>query len=73
MIQFVEAIIDPEGNVHLLESVKLSTSRKAIVTILEENPTTSISETAILSEASLAEDWSRPEEDEAWSHLQLAQ
>jgi hypothetical protein len=28
MIQSVEAIIDPEGNVHLLESVKLSTSNK---------------------------------------------
>ncbi|PZV25345.1 MAG: hypothetical protein DCF12_15405 [Snowella sp.] len=73
MIQSVEAIIDPEGNVHLLESVKLSTSKKAIVTILEDNPIISISETALLSEASLAEDWLRPEEDEAWSHLQLAQ
>jgi len=73
MIQSVEAIIDPEGNVHLLESVKLSTSKKAIVTILEENPIISISETARLSEASLAKDWLRPEEDEAWSHLQLAQ
>jgi len=27
-------------------------------------------ETALLSEPALAEDWSRPEEDEAWSHLQ---
>ena len=26
--------------------------------------------TALLSEASLAVDWDRPEEDEAWSHLQ---
>ena len=73
MIQSVEAIIDPEGNVHLLESVKLSTSKKAIVTILEENPIISISETALLSQASLAEDWLKTEEDEAWSHLQLAQ
>jgi hypothetical protein len=73
MIQAVEAIIDPDGNVHLLEPVKLSTSKKAIVTILEDNPIISISETALLSEASLAEDWLRPEEDEAWLHLQLAQ
>jgi hypothetical protein len=28
------------------------------------------SENALLSEAALAEDWDRPEEDEAWSHLQ---
>jgi hypothetical protein len=27
-------------------------------------------EVAILSEAALAEDWNRPEEDRAWSHLQ---
>jgi hypothetical protein len=27
-------------------------------------------ETALLSEQALAEDWNRPEEDEAWSHLQ---
>lgn len=73
MIQSVEAVIDPEGNVHLLESVKLSTSRRAIVTILEENPLISVCETALLSEPVLAEDWLRPEEDEAWLHLQLAQ
>lgn len=27
-------------------------------------------ETALLSEAALAEDWLRPEEDEAWAYLQ---
>ncbi len=71
MIQTVEAIIDRDGNVHLLESVKLPASRRAIVSILEEDPITSVSETALLSEPALAEDWLRPEEDEAWSHLQL--
>jgi len=29
-----------------------------------------VSETALLSEAALAVDWNRPEEDLAWSHLQ---
>ncbi len=28
-------------------------------------------ETAVLSEAALAAEWNRPEEEEAWSHLQL--
>lgn len=28
------------------------------------------SETALLSEQALAVDWNRPEEDEAWAHLQ---
>jgi len=27
----------------------------------------------LLSEAALAEDWNRPEEDEAWQHLQEVQ
>ena len=29
-----------------------------------------LSETALLSEAALAEDWNRSDEDPAWSHLQ---
>jgi len=29
-------------------------------------------ETALLSQQALAEDWERPEEDEAWKHLQSA-
>ena len=34
-----------------------------------EEPDNRISETALLSERSLAEDWDAPEEDEAWKHL----
>ncbi|MFN9175893.1 MAG: hypothetical protein ACK58N_15670 [Synechocystis sp.] len=73
MIQSVEAVIDAEGNVHLLESIRLSGSKRAIVTILEETPLVSVAETALLSEVSLAEDWLKTEEDEAWSHLQADQ
>lgn len=70
MIQTVEAIIDEAGKVQLLEAVQLKEARRALVTILEEEPNAKVSETALLSEQSLAEDWTRPEEDEAWSHLQ---
>ena len=70
MVQTIEAIIDQNGNVRLLESVKLPVSRRALVTILEEEPAAAVAETALLSEQALAEDWLRPEEDEAWSHLQ---
>ncbi len=70
MIQTVEAVIDVEGKVHLLCPINLSTARRALVTILEEKPNMSIAETALLSEASLAQDWNKTEEDEAWSHLQ---
>ena len=33
---------------------------------------THLAESAFLSEAALAQDWDRPEEDEAWAHLQPA-
>ncbi len=67
MIKTVEALIDEKGNVRLLESIDLPTARRALVTILEDEPVAH--ETALLSEAAL-EDWNRKEEDEAWSHLQ---
>ncbi len=73
MIQTVEAVIDEQGTVRLLQNVRLPQTRRALVTILEEKPNEAVSETALLSEAALAEDWTRPEEDEAWSHLQTEQ
>jgi len=70
MIRTVEAVIDARGNVRLLEPVQLQATRRALVTILEEQPTASVGEAALLGEPALAKDWNRPEEDEAWSHLQ---
>ena len=70
MIRTVEAVIDEQGNVRLLEPIRPRTARRAFVMILDEDPADRASETALLSEAALAEDWNRPEEDEAWSHLQ---
>jgi hypothetical protein len=72
MIQTIEAVIDEQGQIHLLTPVRLPVARRALVTILEEKPVINIPETALLSEPALAEDWERPEEDAAWSHLQLA-
>ena len=70
MIQSIEAEIDHEGNVRLLTPVHLESTHRAIVLILDE-PVSLVDETAVLSEAAL-EDWNRPEEDAAWSHLQPA-
>ncbi len=67
MLKSINAIVEENGEVHLQEPVSLPHACKAIVTIIDE---TDIPETALLSEKSLAEDWNRPEEDEAWSHLQ---
>jgi hypothetical protein len=66
----VEAIIETDGKVHLVEPIHVPTPRRALVTILEEAPT--VNDAALLSEAALAEDWNRAEEDAAWTHLQPA-
>lgn len=70
MIRTVEATIDERGAVLLQEAVTLTGSRRALVTILEEEPHPNA--TVLLSEAALAEDWNRVEEDTAWAHLQPA-
>jgi hypothetical protein len=69
MIRTFEAVVDPSGNVRLLENIQLAGPRRALVTILDDAPRSE--ETALLSERALA-DWNRPEEDAAWSHLQPA-
>ena len=73
MIKTVEAIIDEQGNVRLLEPVQPASARRALVTILEDAAIVSSEQTALLSEPALAKDWNRPEEDDAWSHLQQEQ
>ncbi|MGO9275724.1 MAG: hypothetical protein ACLQOO_36710 [Terriglobia bacterium] len=70
MIRIVEAVVDEKGRVRLLEKVALPEARRALVTILEEDPKMVAGEAALLSEQSLAGDWNRSEEDEAWSYLQ---
>jgi len=64
----VEAVIAPNGEVHLTEPVRLTSPHRALVTILEESP--HVHDAALLSEPALAEDWNREEEDAAWAHLQ---
>lgn len=71
MLRTVEAVLEKDGRLRLLEKVDLGRARRVLVTFLEdETELEGVSETALLSEATLAEDWNRPEEDEAWQHLQ---
>ena len=56
MIRAVEAVVDPSGNVRLLEDIHLAGPRRAFVTILDGAP--SSEEAALLSEPALA-DWCR--------------
>lgn len=72
MIQTLEASIDEQDRVQLLEPVHLPGARRALVTVLEEPAREGNNKAALLSQAALA-DWSREEEDEAWLHLQSVQ
>lgn len=67
MLKSVEAMIETNGEIHLLEPVRVGHSCRAIVTIIDE---LDVPETALLSQQTLAHDWERPEEEAAWSHLQ---
>ena len=69
MLRSVEAIIEKNGEIRLLEPIRPDSRCRAILTIIDETPN-DVAETALLSEAVLSEDWSRPEEEKAWSHLQ---
>ncbi len=66
MLKSIEATIEKNGRVRLSEPLHLPRRCRAIVTIIDEPDAT---ETARLSEAALATDWLRPEEEEAWSHF----
>jgi len=68
VLRSIEVTIEKDGTVRLPMKVKFPEHRRAILTILDEP--TLVTETALLSEAALAEDWDRPEEDEAWAYLQ---
>lgn len=71
MLRTIEAVIEPDGRIRLLEAIDLSSARRALVTVLDESVEgADIDSTALLSEPALAEDWDRSEEDAAWAHLQ---
>ena len=67
MLRTVEAVVESDGSLRLLEHVELRAGERALVTLLgDDDP----AEPALLSESALAADWDRTEEDEAWAHLQ---
>lgn len=65
MCQTVEVEIDASGQIHPLgPPVRLPPGR-AMLTLLDEQ----VNESALLAEAALADDWLKPEEDEAWAQV----
>lgn len=71
MLRTIEAIIEPDGSVCLLQTVALPGTRRALITVLEESADEAAGDlTARPSEPMLTQEWDRPEEDAAWAHLQ---
>ena len=68
MLTALKAILEKNGTIQWTEP--LSGSRyRILVTLLEKLPDED-RESSSLAEAALAKDWLRPEEEEAWAHLQ---
>ncbi len=68
MLQTIEVEIDAQGQVHPVGLNKPLPAGRAFLTLL----TPPANEEALLSEAALAKDWLKPEEDAAWATLQPA-
>ena len=62
----IEVEIDASGQMHPLGPLIRLPLGRALLTLLDGQ----INKSALLAEAALADDWLKPEEDEAWAHLQ---
>ena len=75
MPKTIEAVVDEDGYIRLPDSISLKRDQRVLVTILEDEGERAsdpqVAETALLSEEALSEDWTRREEEKAWTHLQL--
>ena len=70
MLKTIQAVVEKDGSVRLLEKVQLEHASRALVTILDREEILNSLELSLLSEQSLAVDWNCPEEDEAWKPFQ---
>jgi len=68
MARTMEVEVDAAGKIHPLAPEAKPPQGRALLTWQTPND----QEQLHISEASLAEDWLRPEEDAAWAHLQPA-
>ncbi|WOG26351.1 hypothetical protein [Endozoicomonas sp. 8E] len=73
MFQTYKATVDSKGNLKLPDNLVLPSGSNVLITILEESPGQRVNDEVLLSEPSLAADWNKPDEDEAWECLQQEQ
>ncbi len=68
MLTTLEAVLQPDGALKFLEPVHLDKPQRVLV--IFTSPADEALSGLALSEAALATDWLRDEEDAAWAHLQ---
>jgi len=69
MEKLYEAVVESDGRIRLNTPVHLEKGLRVLVAIPQTD--LDIAESGIaLSEPALAVDWNKPEEDDAWAHLQ---
>ncbi|WP_422137481.1 hypothetical protein [Endozoicomonas sp. ALC020] len=73
MFQTYKATVDSKGNLKLPDNLVLPSGSNVLITILEESPGQRVNDEVPLSEPSLAADWNKPDDDEAWECLQHEQ
>ncbi len=66
MLQTIEVEIDASGRIHPLEPLQTLPIGRAWLTLLKPP----LDEALQLAEPALAQDWLKPEEEQAWAHLQ---
>jgi len=69
MEKLYEAIVESDGRIRLNTPVHLEKGLRVLVAIPQADLDTAVSGIA-LSEPALAVDWNKPEEADAWAHLQ---
>jgi hypothetical protein len=71
MEKLYEAVVESDGRIHLNTPLNLEKGLRVLVAIPQTDLDTAVSRIA-LSEPALSVDWNKPEEDDAWAHLQQA-
>ncbi len=69
MGKLYEAVVESDGRIRLNTPVQLEKGLRVLVAIPQTDFDTAVSGIA-LSEPALSVDWNKPEEDDAWAHLQ---
>ena len=74
MLQTIEAVLNPDGKIHLLEIPKLMSPRKVLVTILSEKPPNTFVDfkTALLAMPNVGEDTDFEREQDNGRNIEIS-